>query len=64
MTPAGQPLLRSRSSARFGSGAGVNLWIGVAKAGYSVGEEAPVFGIVFAIPAATRLLIWWLAVRG
>ena len=45
-------------------GAGVNMWIGVAKAGYSVAEEAPVFAIVFAIPAVAALLIWWLAVRG
>jgi hypothetical protein len=45
-------------------GAGLNMWIGVARAGYSVAEEAPVFAIVFAVPAAVALLIWWLAVRG
>lgn len=45
-------------------GAGINMWIGVAKAGYTVSEEAPVFGIVFLVPAAAALLIWWLAVRG
>jgi hypothetical protein len=33
-------------------GAGVNLWIGVSKAGYSVREEAPIFLLVFAVPAA------------
>jgi hypothetical protein len=45
-------------------GAGVNLWVGVAKAGYSVSEEAPVFAIVFAVPAAAAVLAWWLASRG
>ena len=32
--------------------AGINLWVGVAKAGYSVAEEAPIFLVVFAAPAA------------
>jgi hypothetical protein len=39
--------------------AGVNLWIGVAKAGYSVADEAPVFVVVFGVPAAAALLVWW-----
>jgi hypothetical protein len=40
-------------------GAGINMWIGVAKAGYTVQEEAPIFFVVFLIPAAVALLIWW-----
>lgn len=40
-------------------GAGINMWIGVAKAGYSVAEEAPIFLMVFAIPALMGLLAWW-----
>ena len=40
-------------------GAGINMYIGVKGAGYAVSEEAPVFLIVFAIPAAVALLAWW-----
>jgi hypothetical protein len=43
--------------------AGVNLWLGVSKAGYTVAEEAPVFLVVFGVPAAAALLTWWLAAR-
>jgi hypothetical protein len=45
-------------------GAGVNLWIGVTREGYTVAEEAPVFGFVFAIPAVVAIVVWWLAPRG
>jgi hypothetical protein len=45
-------------------GAGINMWMGVSKAGYSVAEEAPVFVLVFAVPAAVALLVWWRASRG
>lgn len=38
---------------------GINMYIGVRSAGYSVADELPVFLIVFAIPAAAALLIWW-----
>ena len=44
-------------------GAGINMWFGVSKAGYSVAEEAPIFLVVFAIPAAVALLVWWRAAR-
>ncbi len=44
--------------------AGINLWIGVSRAGYSLADEAPVFGVVFGVPAAAALLIWWLVSRG
>lgn len=45
-------------------GAGINMWIGVSKAGYSVAEEAPIFLLVFSIPAAVALFVWWRASRG
>jgi hypothetical protein len=42
--------------------AGINLWIGVTRAGYTVAEEAPIFLIVFGVPAAVALLlVWWLS---
>ena len=39
--------------------AGINMWMGVSKAGYSVKEEIPFFFIVFLIPAAVAAFIWW-----
>ena len=39
--------------------AAVNMWMGVSKAGYSVAEEAPIFALIFAVPAAVALLVWW-----
>jgi hypothetical protein len=44
-------------------GAGINMWIGVSRAGYSVREEAPIFLLVFAVPAIVDLVIWWRLVR-
>jgi hypothetical protein len=40
-------------------GAAVNMWFGVVKAGYSVAEEASIFLVVFAVPAAVAILIAW-----
>lgn len=45
-------------------GAGINLWVGVAKAGYSVAEEAPIFLLVFAVPAAVAAIAAWVLARG
>ena len=39
--------------------AALNMWTGVAKAGYSVGEELPIFVLLFAVPAAAAILIKW-----
>ena len=36
-----------------------NMWLGVAKAGYSVSEELPVFLLLFGLPAAAALLLRW-----
>jgi hypothetical protein len=44
-------------------GSAANLWVGVTRAGYSVAEELPVFAIVFAVPVAVALLLWWFAGR-
>lgn len=41
--------------------AGINLWVGVAHAGYSVAEELPIFLVVFAVPTAIG---WLIARRG
>jgi hypothetical protein len=35
------------------------MWMGVSRAGYSVAEELPMFLLVFAVPAAVALLVWW-----
>jgi hypothetical protein len=40
-------------------GAGINMYVGVKRAGYSVAHEAPIFLVVFAVPAAVALLAWW-----
>jgi hypothetical protein len=43
--------------------AGINMWLGVHQAGYSVREELPFFVIVFAVPAAVALLVLWRLAR-
>lgn len=40
-------------------GAGVNMAMGVKKAGYTVTEEFPVFLIVFGVPALVALFLRW-----
>jgi hypothetical protein len=42
----------------------VNLWVGVARAGYTVREEFPILLIVFAVPAIIALLAIWYLSRG
>ena len=39
--------------------AGVNMWVGVARAGYSVAEELPIFLLIFALPAAVAVVLKW-----
>jgi Na+-translocating ferredoxin:NAD+ oxidoreductase RnfE subunit len=39
--------------------AAVNMWVGVAKAGYSVSVELPIFALIFAVPAAVAVLVRW-----
>jgi hypothetical protein len=40
-------------------GAGINMYMGVEQAGYSVAEEIPMFLLVFAVPAVAALIVWW-----
>lgn len=37
----------------------INMWVGVAKAGYSVSEETPIMLLIFALPAAAAGFVWW-----
>ena len=37
--------------------AATNMWAGVAKAGYSVAEELPIFVLIFAVPVAAAVLL-------
>jgi hypothetical protein len=39
--------------------AAANMWVGVAKAGYSVAAELPIFALIFAVPAAAAVLVRW-----
>lgn len=38
---------------------GFNMYVGVTRAGYSVGDELPVFLVLFAIPALAAALVKW-----
>jgi hypothetical protein len=38
---------------------GANMWVGVARAGYSVTEELPIFLLIFAVPVAAAILLKW-----
>jgi hypothetical protein len=40
-------------------GAGVNMWVGVSEAGYTVKDELPIFLVIFAVPAVVALVVWW-----
>lgn len=39
--------------------AGFNMWVGVARAGYSVAEELPVLLVLFGVPAAIAVVLKW-----
>jgi hypothetical protein len=38
---------------------GINMYMGVKGASYSIADEAPIFLLVFAVPAAVALIVWW-----
>jgi hypothetical protein len=40
-------------------GAAINLYVGVETAGYSVKEESPIFLLIFSVPAALAIFLWW-----
>ena len=44
--------------------AGINMWVGVSRAGYSIADEAPIFVVIFAVPAALAGYLWWTFSRG
>jgi hypothetical protein len=37
----------------------VNMWLGVARAGYTAAEEFPIFLVIFLVPAAVAGVLWW-----
>ena len=39
--------------------AAVNMWMGVARAGYSFSDELPIFLLIFLVPAATAIIVKW-----
>ena len=39
--------------------AAANMWLGVARAGYSVTEELPIFLLIFGVPVALAALVKW-----
>jgi len=36
-----------------------NLWVGVAKAGYAVSDELPIFLLIFGVPAVVAAVLKW-----
>jgi hypothetical protein len=38
---------------------GANLWVGVARAGYTLSEEAPIFALIFGVPAIVAIFLKW-----
>ena len=36
-----------------------NMWMGVARAGYSFGEELPIFLLIFLVPVAVAVVVKW-----
>lgn len=40
-------------------GSGINMWFGVAKAGYTIKEELPIFLVIFVIPTAAAIALYW-----
>ena len=39
--------------------AGANMWVGVARAGYSVAAELPIFLLIFGLPAVVAGILKW-----
>ena len=39
--------------------AGANMWVGVAKAGYSPSEELPIFLLIFSVPTVVAIFLKW-----
>ena len=39
--------------------AAVNMWFGMVRGGYSAKDELTVFAVVFSVPAALALIVFW-----
>jgi hypothetical protein len=39
--------------------AAFNMWVGVARAGYSIAAELPIFALIFGVPALAAVLVRW-----
>ncbi len=39
--------------------AAINMWFGVARAGYSFKEELPIFLLIFLLPAVAAVFVRW-----
>jgi hypothetical protein len=39
--------------------AAANMWVGIAKAGYSFFEELPIFLLIFLLPVAVAVFVKW-----
>ncbi|HJQ88054.1 MAG TPA: hypothetical protein VJ820_11425 [Propionibacteriaceae bacterium] len=39
--------------------AGANMWVDVARAGYSAAEELPIFLLIFGVPAIAAVILKW-----
>jgi hypothetical protein len=38
---------------------GANMWVGVAKAGYTLSEEFPIFLVIFGVPSIAAIFLKW-----
>jgi hypothetical protein len=36
-----------------------NLWVGVARAGYTLSDELPIFLLIFCVPTAAAIVLKW-----
>lgn len=36
-----------------------NMWMGIARAGYSVSEELPIFFVIFLVPVIVAVIVKW-----
>jgi hypothetical protein len=39
--------------------AAANMWMGMARAGYSLSDEFPIFLLIFLLPAITAVVVKW-----
>ena len=40
-----------------------NMWVGVSRAGYSFGEELPIFLLIYLLPVAVAVFVKWKFLR-